>query len=260
MPEKFGEQFKEVAKKTNQESDISAEVPDNFIEEERDDRFRERLAQLVPSFLEIRVKMGVKEDVGFGYLPKFHSEGISLGGLPDIKRTKKGDIEYSVQGRFLQIRQEKLAKEEEKNILVTPKHLERKQRIVSIHDPHEEWDTKGEFPHLIDATDDVFVGLIAHELTHSYNSKSKLPLEVRSVLEKRYKDNDPGSKYKWRYDTSDEEEMDIIASSFGYKDQVVANLDFMIDRMNRMGPYFRNKQHIIKSLEVRKQQVLKYCR
>jgi len=227
--------------------------------QERESRFHERMEQFVPTFLEIREKMGIKDDIGFGYLPEFHSEGISLGGLPDIKRTKKGDIEYSVQGWLLQIEQEKLAKEEEKNILVMPKHLEHKQRIVSIHDPHEKWDTKGEFPHLIDAPDDVFIGLIAHELAHSYNSRSKLPPEVRSILEKRYKDNRPGSKYKWSYDTHDEEEMDVIASLFGYKDQVVANLDFMIDRINKMGPYFRNKQHIIKSLEVRKQQVLKYC-
>ncbi|MEK7540808.1 MAG: hypothetical protein AAB529_01015 [Patescibacteria group bacterium] len=226
---------------------------------EREDRFHERMTQLVPTFLEIRKKMGIKEDIGFGYLPEFHGTGISMGGLPDIKKTKAGDIKYSVQGGLLQVCQEKLPKEEEKNILVMPKHLESKQRIVSIHDPFEEWDKSKTFTHLVDAPDDVFIGLIVHELAHSYNSRSKFPPKVRSVLENRQKKEDPDNKYKWSYDTHDEEEMDIIASLFGYKNQVIAKLDFMIDRMNKTGPNFRNRQYIIESLEDRKQQVLKYC-
>lgn len=226
---------------------------------EREARFHERMERLVPTFLEMREKMGVKDDIGFGYLPEFHTEGISLGGLPDIKRTKKGDIKYSVQDGLLQADQEKLSKKDEKKILVMPGHLEKKQRIVSIHDPVEEWDESGNFPHLTDAPEDVFVGIIAHELAHSYNTKTKLPPQVESVLKNRYKDNNPDGKYKWRYDTANEQEMDIIAGLFGYKEQVIAKLDFMIDRIGRMGEHFKNKQYIINSLEARKQQVLKYC-
>ncbi len=226
---------------------------------ERENRFHERMGQLVPVFLEIRERMGVKEDIGFGYLPEFHSEGISLGGLAEIRKTKLGDIKYGAPAGLGQSYQEALPKEEEKNILVMPGFLDKKQRMVSIYDPCEEWDTKGEFSHLTDAPDDVFVGLIAHELAHSYNARSKFPPEVRAALEKRHKDISPDSKYKWRYDTDDEEEMDIIAGLFGYKEQVVAKIDFMIDRINRTGPHFKGREHVLKELEARKQQVLKYC-
>jgi len=223
---------------------------------EREGQFRERMEQLVPTFLEIREKMGAGEDVGFAYLPEVIEGGISSGSLPRISRKKNGRIECDSMGFFMSVSKKELPEEREKDIFVMPKDSARKKRVVSIADPFDEY---YEGPKLLEASDDVFVGLIAHELAHSYNTKTKFPPEIRAVLEKRYKDNDPDSKYKWQYDTHDEEEMDVLAALFGYKDQVVARLDFMLDRMSRMAPHFRNKDYIIKGLEARKQQVLKYC-
>ena len=241
MPEKFGEQPEE--------------------EPEREGRFCERLKNLAPAFIEIRERMGIGESVGFGYLPEVHSEGQSLGALPEIKRMKSGDIEYSVTGRLQQTYWEKLPKEKEINIIVPPKYLGRRSKIVSVCDPYAKWDTSGEFSSLIDASDDVYIGIIAHELAHTYTSKSKFSPEVRKVLSDRCKKEfpDTAEKWKWQYDVNDEQEVDIIASLFGYKDQIIAKIDFMLDRFNKLGPYAKGRDYAIKSLENRKKQVLEYC-
>lgn len=224
-----------------------------------EDPLRERLTQLVPVFLEIRKRMGIKENIGFGFLPKVHGEGYSLGSLPEITRSKKGKINYSVPKSFgIGADKEELSEEEAKNILVMPKVSKGKGNIVSIVDLfYEERNTK--MTNLMDAPDDVFVGIIAHELAHSYNSRSKFPPEISNILGKRYKKKFPDNTDGWRYDTHNEQEIDIITSLFGYKKQVIAKIDFMIDRFSKFGPYFKEKQHTIKSLEDRKQQVLEYC-
>lgn len=235
-------------------SNSDSREPEEQEASEREYRFRERMEQLVPTFLEVREKMGIGKEVGFGYLREVHRDSHSLGTLPEIKKTRQGRIKYSVPGSFGKVHQENLPEEERKNILVMPKG-ERKQRVVSVCDPYEDWDAK--LANLIDAPDDIFIGIIAHELAHTFNSKTKFTLEVRNILENRHRKN--GGKEKWNYNTNNEEETDIIASLFGYKKEVIAKIDFMIDRFNKMGQYFKNREGVIKSLEVRKQQVLEYC-
>jgi len=254
MPEKF---------KGGRLEKIPKEKRETF--EEFEGRFHERLVRLAPTFLDVRKKMGIKDNVGFGYLPETHRSESSLGALPAIKKDEKGKIRYSIAGFlgpgrvFID-----LSEKDEKNILVmpvAPKSSESEQAIVSICDDWEEWD-KNQSPfadNLINAPDDVFIGLIAHELAHSYGSESKFPPEIRSILENRHREIYPEIKREWRYDTTDEEEIDIIASLSGYKEQVIAKIDFMIDRFNKYGPYFKEKERVIKSLETRKQEVLKYC-
>lgn len=225
---------------------------------DRKNRLHERLKQLTPAFLEIRKKMGIGENIGFGSLPKVHSEQHTLGALPDIIKTKEGRIKYSCSGFLGQIYQEKLSRKEAQDIFVMPNPSgQKEQRIVSVCDPYAEWNA--EMANLTDAPDAVFVGVIAHELAHCFNPRSKFPPEIICVLKNRFRKENPNIKSNWSYGGSDEQEIDIIAASFGYKEQIIAKIDFLISRLNKFGPYFKEKERIIKSLELRRQQVLKYC-
>jgi hypothetical protein len=241
------ERFKEEPNKT----------PEQLSDSEQKDQFRSRIEQLVPIFLSAREKMGINEDVGFGSLPRVHSGGDTLGCLPDIIETEAGKIEYSIPGLLTQTLTEELTEEQRKNIPIMPDLTKsRKGRIVSIYDPYSEWDKDKKFG---DIPDEVYVGVIAHELAHSFNSKTKFSQEMIDALQASLAEQYPSLKGKWGYDTTNEEAMDLIAALFGYKEQIIAKIDFMIGRFNKMGPYFKNKERVIKSLEVRKQHVLKFC-
>lgn len=229
----------------------------NYQESLEHKNIRERLERLVPVFLEIRAQMGVGENIGFGSLREVHGEERTLGSLPDIRRSKKGEIKYSIPGFLGQVQQEPLSSEEAKNILVMPKPSGKRERIVSIYDPDEDLGERIES--LVDAPDEIIIGLIAHELAHSYDAKTKFPSKILSVLEKLHKEEQLDSKDKWKYDTTNEPEIEIIAALFGYKEQIIAKIDFMLNRLNQFGPYLRGKQYMIESLEFRKQQVIKYC-
>lgn len=222
---------------------------------------RERLRRMVPTFLEIRKRMGIGENIGLGSLLAVHGEGHSLGALPEITSTKEGKIRYSVPGLFVApaLEHEELSAEEaRKNILVMPRSAKRDKLIVSIYDPREELDAEKEFAHLSDASDDLFAGIIAHELAHTYTAKTKFPPEVQDAMQKRRKKEFPDERGNWRYDGS-EEETDLIAALFGYKKQVIEKNTFMIDRLKKHGPHLRGKERMLQLLERRKKQIIEYC-
>lgn len=232
------------------------ELQDPKVFLERKNKFYERLKQLVPVFLEVRRRMGLGENIGFGFLEQVHSGGDSLGSLPEIKKSKNGNIEYSVPASFIgQIKYANMLDAGKKNILIMPEFSEN-TRIVSIFDPYEEWNF--EWSNLIDAPDDVFIGAIAHELVHTFDFSDKLPPQILEVLENRFREDHPDFEGDWEYKYGSEEEIDIAASLFGYKKQIIAKIDFVIDRLSKFGPHAK-KDSAIKELQQRKQQVLKYC-
>lgn len=222
---------------------------------ERIEKLRERLKLLVPKFLEIRQKMGFDDRIGFGFLKEVHEGEITLGSLPTIKKSQRnGQRKYSTPNFLVGVFYKNISEEDEKNILIMP-NPDREGKIVSVFDPAYEID---KWEKLANASDDVFVGIIAHELAHEFKSGSQLPQNINHVLKQRLED-EYGIKHKNWQAGNDEEEIDIIASSFGYKDQIIAKLDFVIKRIGEYGPYFKEKERLIRELERRKQQVLKYC-
>ncbi|OGY90745.1 MAG: hypothetical protein A3B31_03745 [Candidatus Komeilibacteria bacterium RIFCSPLOWO2_01_FULL_53_11] len=222
---------------------------------ESTEKLRERLSQLVPAFLEIRQKMGFDDRIGFGFLEEVHSGGISLGSLPTVKKLEGSRRKYSLPGLLGQETYETMTEEDKKNILIMP-NPQHQGKIVSVFDPSYDWGDGRK--RLINASDDLFIGVIAHELAHDFTFGSQLPKHIVDILIKRL-NNEHGITYKsWR-GSGNEEEIDIIASLFGYKDQIIEKIDFMIERVQQYGPRFKNKERIIKELECRKQQVLKYC-
>ncbi|MFA5926506.1 MAG: hypothetical protein WC831_06330 [Parcubacteria group bacterium] len=196
------------------------------------------------------------KNIGFGFLEQVHSGGDSIGSLPEIRKMEEKNIKYSVPGSFVgQVEYINMSGEEMNNILVLPEFSEN-TRIVSIFDPYEEWNS--EWSNLMDASDDIFIGAITHELVHAFDSGIKLPPQIIAVLENRFREEYPDFEGEWQYNRGNEEEIDIIASLFGYKKQIIAKIDFVADRLSKFGPHAK-KDSAIEELHRRKQQVLKYC-
>ncbi|MDD5589997.1 MAG: hypothetical protein PHQ47_02385 [Candidatus Portnoybacteria bacterium] len=221
--------------------------------EAKQEAFKQRLKRFAPKFLEIRQKMGLAEDIGLASLPEIHLRDISLGALPEIRKTEEENLEYTAPGLVGQVQWRNLSSNDEKNILIWPEFSGETARVVSIFDPDLE-DAKN----LLEADEDVLVGLAAHELAHAFSEKT-LPPETKKILEDRFRNKPHGEKEEWRYHGDDESEIDLAAALSGYKKEVTAKLDFVLERIGQMGPYFKNKERIIEELKSRKNDVLAYC-
>jgi molybdopterin synthase catalytic subunit len=163
-----------------------------------------------------------------------------------------------------------LPKQERGNVVVMPNLEAQDKQIVSVFDHYS---PLPEDVNLLKTPDDTFIGIIVHELAHEFdkkNDRKKLPVITRKILEKQRQNIKSGKtrlENRNEYFAQDETEVDIIAASFGYTKQIVAKIDFMIDRFKTMAPKWKIERSIsdpspqdwIEELEFRKQQVLKYC-
>lgn len=240
-------------------------------EKEHMDKFRERLVKLTPDFLEARKRMGLEDNIGFGLLPRVHSNvgSESLGSLPIIQGKRPERLKYSVPGFLVGTDYINLPKQERENIVVMPNLEAQNKQIVSVFDYYSPFP---EDINLLEALDDTFKGIIVHELAHEFdgNNRKKLPKKTREILGEQKQDiKNKKTKLKNRneYFAQDETEVDIIAASFGYTKQIVAKIDFMIGRFKTLAPKWTIERSIsdpspqdrIEELEFRKQQVLEYC-
>ena len=124
-------------------------------------------------------------------------------------------------------------------------------------------------------------GFIAHELSHMVKEFKKVPKTIQNVLKKRRvdfksvqkeiilsakkdkKDEDLALIEDDRIKANREAEIDMIASLLGFKDCIIAKLDFMEAYLERYkwenGPGLLTKEKALKQIRFRKREVLRYC-
>ena len=241
-------------------------------EEEHESKLRERLKELIPVFLEIREKMGLGDDIGFGFLRAIH-KGESLGGLPELRGKQLKNLKYSVPAMIVGVEYVNLSEQDRANVLLMPNLEAKNKRVVSVYDSYSD---DPEVTNLLEEPSAI-VGVITHELSHVFDGKDgrrKLPPEMQDVLKKRKLDFDSGEKSFGNVNEvwgNEEAEVDIIGALFGYKEQIVSKVDFMLQRLGKIREKLGDSYimyaigrisvgDLIQELEFRKQQVLEYCR
>jgi hypothetical protein len=225
-------------------------------------KLRAKLLDLVPNFLEIRAKMRVGTAVGFGFLP-LANQGPTAAALPPVFK-RGGELYYTIPFLF-EMENIKLTDKEAENLLVFPSMRKGHSRIVSIY----QWGNKTVDPMLLRAGVKVFEGLIAHELAHIHlMKKPPIPL-VKRFLRLRGEDMkraDESSNPDMEFDYTDEAVADVVAGLFGYKDQIVAKINYMMRSLEKrkgnrkpIDSLTKPTGELIKELKVRLKEVRRYC-
>jgi len=234
---------------------------------------RERLVRLTPAFHEVRQSLGIGEEIGLGFVERVHegSGSDSFGAFPKLKGAKLNRLRITAPGLFVGEEDVQLTQRDIDNIVVMPNLDLPNKRIVSIFQ-----DNPYENNNLLEASDAVFVGLMAHEIAHRYDgAERRLPAYVQQVLKQRRRNIRKEQKEKAQsgepvnknHSFADHEaEIDIIASLMGYRTEIVAKLDYVISKLKpqpqgKFAPLLgrRSPQDLKEELEYRKAQVLQYA-
>lgn len=190
----------------------------------------QRLYEFPPRFHQIRKRMGLGNRVGFGMLPEEH-EVYAAGRLIELRKSRKGGILYGSSG-FLSYEYKLLTTIQHEGIVVMPDLSHPAPYIVSIYQRKGWWDQLPYEPRLLDAPDDVIVGLITHELAHFSELGEELTKQdkIRKVFAKWERDliAHPFDTTTDFFDLQGEGKIDIIAALHGYKPQIIAKLEYMI--------------------------------
>lgn len=182
-----------------------------------------RLRTLEPTFLDIKRRMGVKDEIGLGVIPETHGT-YSLGQL--MPAQQEGETTYYETQDFFFGHERRTANPE--FIIVRPGNSETSS-LVSIFQRKGLFE-KGEIEErLLKAPDSVFEGALAHELGHDVERKTQRSDFVDAYLIKERSDR---AALGINVDIFDpdvlEANIDVIAALFGYKTQVLAKLEYMI--------------------------------
>jgi hypothetical protein len=221
-----------------------------------------KLLDLVPNFLEIRAKMRVGTEVGFGFLPLANQDPTAAALPPVFKRG--GELYYTIPFLF-EMENIKLTDKEAENLLVFPSMRKGHSRVVSIY----QWGGKTVDPMLLGAGVKVFEGLIAHELAHIHlMKKHPIPL-VGRFLKLREKDMGKANpdRFEEEFDWTDEATADVVAGLFGYKKQIIAKINYMTRFLQNRKEYLKKDlepwstpiDEVISGLRIRLKEVRRYC-
>jgi hypothetical protein len=244
-----------------------------YIEERTTEKFNKnlltKLKPLTPRFLAIRDSMGLGTEVGFGFLPYSHSV-YSMGQLPLLEKDPKdGKLLYPVPNIF-GVNYTPLTYEDRKQIVVMPDDQTPTPRIVSIYQ-RKGWDARGVVEEkLLTAPDEVIEGIIAHEMSHLIRDKTEKPEFVTRFIKQREREIDilalNHDRRLWeQFDETNEAEIDVIASMFGYKHQILAKIDYVIDCLRTYKgandtsySLFKSAGSAIEVMQIRAKEVKRY--
>jgi hypothetical protein len=239
-------------------------------------RLEKRLTSLVPTFLEMRRSFGIGENVGLGIIPELHHP-FSLGVLPLVEVTDQGIVVPSKNSLFGPLDRRLVSASD--RVVLEPKKGEDTSHLVSIYQVgyqnHEHIRD-----YLLTADDSVYKGLMAHELTHVLEIaqsplftgyRNSRQANIMAMIEERKLYQARGEKYPVdifaEYDLSNEGVIDVLASRFGYKKEVLSKLNHVINTLsfypgadNRAISWgFRNVGEAIGECEIRVKEVLRDC-
>lgn len=231
----------------------------------------QRLQEFSPKFHQIRERMGIGNRVGLGMLPQGHLF-YSAGRLISLKGSD-AELSFLCPDGFLSCEYKILTPEQQCNIIIMPDLSHPAPYLISIYQRKGWWDQQSYEPKLLDAPDDVIVGLIAHEMAHFSELDEELTEKdrMKAVLarwDKEFKalsanGCETTSDFFHINEVMREGKIDLIAALHGYKPQILAKLEYMITCFrNYMGPRSASIQvtptELIRECDDRKRAVNKY--
>lgn len=214
-----------------------------------DSKLLERLRNLKPNFMEImsRMRRVVQKNIGFGSLPKLHYVE-SLESMRALRETENGLVyptpplgfthdlddgtEMSDEELYAFIPVDEILNEEARNrIIVMPETGGLSlPLLISIYQ-HRDFRGDSKDVQLVEASDDVFEGMIAHQIATLFVSDRNYPWFITDFFASkglntcRIVEDEEIDSSGFRFGS--EGTHDVIASLFGYQDQVLAKLQFM---------------------------------
>jgi len=215
------------------------------------ERFRNKLQKLAPVFLQMRATMGIGKNIGLASLHESHDQDSTFGFITSFDRNDQtGTAIYGKPSELFGLgipTQEKLSEAEKRQVIVFPEitegdpgltfhfHESLKTRggLVSIFDPLME-EVDGQM--VVD--DRVIIGVMAHELGEFRLRKLGIPEDAEKV--KSYLSSIPwGSPEEKRntsfeHDKRIEAEYDLLAAHYGYRSELIAALEFFLERNKRL--------------------------
>jgi hypothetical protein len=188
-----------------------------------------RLIKFKPRFLDIRTRMGLDNSVGFGSVPKAH--GAYTAGRLLVLEKQHGLLFYPVENLF-EMDYYSLNKE----YVVIPPEGNDQLKFLSVFQRKGYLEGLPPENKLLTASDEIYEGITAHELGHVIKDlDNRLPEPIQKVLGQidddvfKLMQQNNWDKIANEYDLSGEAAVDIIASLYGFKPQILAKLYYMID-------------------------------
>ncbi|MCK4730329.1 MAG: hypothetical protein KAT28_03345 [Candidatus Aenigmarchaeota archaeon] len=246
---------------------------------EQDQQLIERLEKYGGNFEQIRACFNLEDRIGFGSLPNAHNV-YSLGMLIDVFGARDGRLGYSDNQGFFP---EKgiLPEDEAARIIISPNTSKDKPYLVSVYQKKGWWDGDSFEPRILGVPDLVLDGLVAHELSHWVKEYGQLPVNVQRVLKQREQDFiklcKDASEYAGKFGreaywdfmdqyytpTNGEADIDIIASLYGYKEEVIAKIDYTTECLKTYNGPDEDTQYVtpkqaIQQMEFHKKEVQRY--
>jgi hypothetical protein len=244
-------------------------ISNPILERQKNEKaFHERIATLGPKFLEIRQKMNAGLNVGFGSIPDSHGP-YSLGQLSPLMKSPDGSLSYGRSG-ILDTELIPLTVEDRTRIPVMPE-LTAADRIwvVTLY----QWapnPSQGVESKLLQVGDDVLEGVIAHEIAHLYYLGLQAP-DFASEFERQRKEDFKASARNGdkdlfeKFDVTMESTIDVIAARMGYKNQILAKLNYMTEHLRTykerggvISPFMARPEEGIRDLLPRIAEVQRY--
>lgn len=205
---------------------------------------RLRQPEAVKAFIETRNRMGVGSNVGLGSLPLAHGV-YSAAMLAHIYKSRGGSYTYPLSGLFPDWIG--LSPGEAGELLVVPPRpasvfawprlsiRQIKQSytlwLVSVYQNKGYWDPHpAEESRLLDVTDKVLTGLFAHEFAHYVEKFVGLQDSTKSVLASWHRGmKDVFVAEEIPIGAGAETEVDLIAASMGFKEEILAKNQYTMD-------------------------------
>ena len=246
---------------------------------EQDQRLIERLRKYQGTFRQIRSRFGLDDGIGFGSLPNAHSV-YSLGMLVDVFRSRTNNLGY-FDNQGLNSEAVILPEDQSARVLVYPDTSKERPHVVSVYQKKGWWDGISFEPRVMSVPDLVLDGVVAHELSHWVKEYGELPERVQEVLKQREHDFiqlcHDASKHAKRFrretyfdfmnqhhiSTNGEADIEIIASLYGFREAVIAKIDYVIGCLRTYTgpdehPQLVTPKQAIEQMEFRKKEVQRY--
>lgn len=244
-----------------------------YQETSREDLFnaelKARLSILTPNFVAIREAMGITSEVGLGFFPQLH-EKYCLGLLPLLERRgNSGRLYYPTPGLFFGGDYIPMTRQDRTHMVLMPDDNIEKPSIVSIYQKAPEGIQETVEEKLLNAPDIVYEGIMAHELAHMFEGRIQPPGFVANFLDQRMTtiedmsvDPQRQGQVLTEYDLTHEAAMDTVAAMFGFRQQVLAKLVYLLECLktypganNRGYSLFKTAGNAIEELELRIKEV-----
>ncbi len=215
-----------------------------------EEKLREKLKEKVNLFRRTRDILKVTPAVGLAVLPRVHI-GFAAAAMPSSSK-KNGKITYSAPGVMCSTHQEVL-KPRNRSVVLPDYSLEHNY-LVSIFPVTPEGNFEEQ---ILNCPDEILTGFYAHEMAHWADDFVSIPTSISQGLNRIVNQSCSDSRIRCNFDVK----IDLIAARHGFKEPILAKLDYMMERLNA---YAENETCARAALETkaemesRKEFVIKY--